>query len=121
MKNILTTIKAGYVGVLSFVYSTTAHAQVGTNITGNFDNPVKATAGTIPDFIAVILDIAVQIGTPIAVLAIIYSGFLFLVARGNPEGLGKAKQALLWSLVGAFVLFGAKVFAIAISGTVSQL
>lgn len=116
----LTIIKTGYVIALSFFYSNIVYAATGRNITGGFENPVPSV-GTIPVFIAKILDIAVQIGVPIAVLAIVYSGFLFLVAQGKPEKLEKAKRAFLWSLVGAFVLLGAKVFAIAISGTIGQL
>jgi len=119
MKNMLTVIKASYIALLSFLYTNVANADV--TIKGDFTNPIGATAGTIPQFIAKILDIAVQIGTPIAVLAIIYSGFLFLVAQGNPEKVTVARRALQWSLVGAFVLLGAKVFAVAISGTISQL
>jgi len=119
MKNMLTVIKSGYAVLLSFLYTNMANADV--TISGDFTNPVGATAGTIPEFIAKILDIAVQIGTPVAVLAIIYSGFLFLVAQGNPQRVTDARRALQWSLIGAFVLLGAKVFAIAISGTINQL
>jgi len=121
MKNILATTKTVYIAILGFAYSATVYAAQGSGIQARLDNPVGGTAGTIPQFIASILDIAVQIGTPVAVLAIIYSGFLFLVAQGNQEKLTTARRALLWSLVGTFVLLGAKVFAVAISGTIGQL
>lgn len=84
------------------------------------ENPLK-DINSIPQLIAAILDIVVQIGIPVVALFIIYSGFLFVKARGNPEGLKTAKTAFIWTLVGAAVLLGASVLASVISGTIDQL
>jgi len=123
MKNILTTIKTGYIVILGFLYMTIwSIANADSNaISGRLINPVGNTANSIPEFISKILSIAVQIGTPIAILFIVYSGFLFLIAQGNQTKLETAKNTLMWSLVGTFVLLGAEVFSIAIEGTVNQL
>ena len=83
-------------------------------------NPLGADI-SIPDLIKKILDGALTIGIPIIALAIIYCGFLFVAARGNPEKLTKAKDALLWTLVGAAILLGSWAIAHMISTTVTQL
>ena len=54
-------------------------------------------------------------------LAIIYCGFLFVSARGNTEKLTKAKEALLYTVIGAAILLGSWAIAIMISETVLSL
>lgn len=62
-----------------------------------------------------------MIGVPIVVLAIIYCGFLFVKAMGNPEEISKAKNALLYTVIGAALLLGCFVLANAIAGTVAEI
>jgi hypothetical protein len=62
---------------------------------------------SIPAFIHDVLVGVVKIGIPIVALAIIYSGFLFVAARGKPEAITHAKDALLYTLIGAGLLLGA--------------
>lgn len=93
-----------------------AHTQAQTVQIGN---PLGNT--TIYQLIQKLLDIVVSIGTPVAVFFIVYSGFLFVTAQGNPAKLENAKKALLWTLVGTAVLIGAWVFAGIIKGTIDSL
>jgi hypothetical protein len=94
----------------------------GTNITNTIVNPLGSDGPqNIPDFIAKLLDIVVIIGIPIVTLAIIYAGFLFVQAQGNPEALKKAKSTLLYTLIGATLLLGAFVIAAAIGSTVDDI
>lgn len=91
---------------------------VGTKI----ENPLGDKGPqNIPDFIAKAIDIVLIIGVPIVVLSIIYSGFLFVTAQGNPEKLKKAKNSLLYSIIGAVLLLGAFVIANAIGKTVEDI
>lgn len=83
-------------------------------------NPIPKV-GSIPELIKVILEGVLKIGIPIIALAIIYSGFLFVFARGNPEKLTKAKDALLYTLIGAAILLGSWAIAEMISATVTGL
>jgi hypothetical protein len=75
---------------------------------GKLLNPL-GTSGpqSIPQFIHDVLIGVVQIGIPIVALAIIYCGFLFVAARGKPEAITKAKDALIYTLIGAALLLGA--------------
>jgi len=82
-------------------------------------NPIKAN--TFPQFLQAIIAIVVQVGIPVVVLGIMYAGFLFVTARGNSEQLNTAKQALLYSLIGAGIVLGAFVISTAIQGTIDQL
>jgi hypothetical protein len=86
---------------------------------GKICNPIEQD--TITEFLEVLVTGVVRIGLPVIVLAIIYSGFLFVKARGNPEELTKAKDALLYTMIGAGVLLGAWALATLIEQTVTAL
>jgi hypothetical protein len=85
---------------------------------GKLCNPLGDTATDVPTFIKTLLTGLLQIGIPIVALAVIYSGFLFVEARGNSEKLTKAKDALLYTLIGAAILLGSWAIAQMISATV---
>jgi len=99
-----------------FVYS-----QVGPGGSGGstLENPL--TVDSFSGFVEAILNTVVKIGVPVAAIAIIFSGFLFVTAQGNPEKLATAKTAFIWSVVGTAVLLGAWVFAQAIGETITAL
>ena len=87
---------------------------------GTICNPIPSVAG-VPDLIKLILTGALKIGIPLVALAVIYCGFLFVFARGNSEKLTKAKDALLYTLIGAAILLGSWAIAQMISATVTGL
>lgn len=68
-----------------------------------------------------ILDIIIAIGTPIAVLFMIYAGFKFVWARGKPAELEDARKTLMWTIVGIVILLGAELLSNVVSGTITQL
>lgn len=82
-------------------------------------NPIKFN--TFSEFAAAVVKTAVQVLMPFIILAFIYSGFLFVSAQGNDEKLTHAKAVLWYSMIGAFVLFGAWGFAQIISKTISTI
>ncbi len=69
----------------------------------------------------IINEILIPIGGVVAVLMIMYAGFLYVTARGNPAQISKAHDALLYGAIGAAILLGAWVIAGAIEGTVNEL
>jgi hypothetical protein len=93
----------------------------GVKIDAHIENPLGDGIGDIPSFIAAILNFVLLLGIPIIVLAIIYTGFLFVTALGNSEKLKTAKRALLYVIIGAALLLGAFVVAEAIKGTVEEI
>lgn len=106
-----------FLSVFSAVMPIISFAQV-----TKLENPLGADGpDTINEFIKVFLEGALKIGIPIIALAIIYCGFLFVAARGNSEKLTKAKDALLYTVIGAAILLGSWAIAQLISETVLEL
>jgi hypothetical protein len=98
-----------------------AEVSTGKKIEVKIENPLGHGIDDLPKLIAAILDIVLVIGIPIITLAIIYAGFLFVQAQGNPEAIKKAKATLLYTIIGAALLLGAWVIANAIKGTVDEI
>jgi len=82
-------------------------------------NPIEAKS--IMDLVKKVLEVVLQIGVPVAALFIVYSGFLFVKARGNPEELKTAKNTFMWVIVGTAILLGAWVLAQGLGATVNAL
>jgi Type IV secretion system pilin len=61
-------------------------------------------SGTIPTMISVVLGIA----GALAVLMIVLSGLRYITAAGNPERISKAKNGIIYSLVGLAVAITAE-------------
>lgn len=91
-----------------------------SSTSGKIVNPLNTTT-TLPTLIHNILIDALKVGIPVVTLAIIYCGFLFVKAQGKPEEITKAKEALLWTLVGAAILLGSWALAQMIQSTVNAL
>ena len=100
--------------------TTTGAADPSINV--KINNPLGQNGPqNIQDFIKAIVQIVLYIGIPIVALAIIYTGFLFVSAQGNSEKLTKAKNALLYTIIGGALLLGAFVIANAIGSTVDEI
>lgn len=82
-------------------------------------NPIKSES--INELIKTIIEAVVKIGMPVIVLAIIYSGFLFIKARGKPEEIKKAAETLQYTLIGAAIFLGAWAIAELIVETITSL
>jgi len=87
---------------------------------GKLVNPIPKIT-SIPGLIHTILVAAIKICIPIIALAIIYCGFLFVEARGNSEKIEKAKDALLYTVIGSAILLGSWAIAQLISETITGL
>jgi len=96
--------------------------SAGEGIVGTIKNPLGSGGpGTIQEFLLAFLEGITQLALPIVILAVIYSGFLFVKAQGNPEEITKAKEALMYTLIGAAVLLGASAIATLIIDTVKAV
>ncbi len=70
-----------------------------------FENPLQTDS--ITELLTALLTILVIIGTPIVIFFIVFSGFKFVIAQGNPEELQTAKRSLIYAIVGGLILLGA--------------
>jgi len=98
---------------------TVSLAVTATGPSSGLTNPIAANS--LSQFLTKFLDILVQVGFPIIVLAIIYTGFLFVKAQGNPEELQTAKRAFMWTVIGALILLGASAISELVQGTVDEI
>lgn len=94
-----------------------AHAQV---LTTQLPNPVGAD--NLYDFILNVLRLVMRFFVYPALIVIwVWTGFAFVAAQGNPEGLSKAKKWLMWAFVSTLVIFMLQAFLVALRGTVQQI
>lgn len=73
------------------------------------------------NFLNKILDFVIRIGTVVVIFMLVYVGYLFVAARGNETKITEARNALLWTVIGALILLGSKAIALGIESTVKAL
>ena len=81
-------------------------------------NPLKAN--DIKELVLNIAEFARNIGLPIAIIFIVYNGFLFVSARGDEKKLETAKEGIKWSLIGAALIVVASFLAEAVVNFVKE-
>lgn len=86
---------------------------------GVLTSPLNAK--DLPTLVADILTLVYQVGLPIVVVMIVYAGFMYVRARGNPAEITKAHDAIKWTLIGTAIVLGASVISIIIQGTINSL
>ncbi len=86
-------------------------------------NPLAgAGVNNLFDFIQLVFNtVIIPIGGIVVALGIIWSGFLFVRAQGNPAQLEEARRAFFWSFIGAIVLLGSWTLATGIKDTVERI
>lgn len=119
IKRFPTLVFALTINIFSFVYLAKAEtADCATN-SSILCNPLKT--GSFTALMQSISQLAVAIGIPIAALFIIYSGLKLVMARGNEESIKKAKNGLLWAIIGSGILIGAWTIMKILQSTVESL
>ena len=85
--------------------------------TTTLSNPltVNSVSGLISNFVAVVSYVLIIV----AVLAIIWTGFQFVLSRGDPKRMNELKDQLLWIVVGVAIIIGAHVIIQVIINTLS--
>lgn len=73
------------------------------------------------DLVRSLLNVVLAIGLPVAVFFFVWSGFKFILARGNQEKLNIAKQNFFYVIIGIAVFLGAWTLATIISATIQTL
>lgn len=89
---------------------------------GDFSVPSPSSnLSSLPAVLNVIITIVTEVGSIIAVLFIIWSGFLFIQAQGNPEKIKKAKMTFFTTIIGTALLLGGSVIANIVLNTVTSI
>jgi hypothetical protein len=97
----------------------------GTSVAGTIPNPFNcggAPSCTLDVLLnSIITNIVLPVGGVLAILAFIFSGFLYVTAQGNEEKIKQAHRALLYTAIGTAVLLGATIIAAVVGNTIKQL
>lgn len=98
-------------------------AYIGSDSGIKLLNPLGIDGGpaSLAEFLVQILDFVVAVGAVVVAFMMVYVGYLFVMARGNPGEISKAKDALVWTVVGALIVLGSKAIATGILATVEAL
>ena len=94
-------------------------AATGSTQVGEIQNPLKV--GNFCQLIKLVLQAILVIGVPIAVVFLVIVGFKFIIARGNPGELDKAKADFLHTVIGIAIFIGAWAIAKLIAATLAAL
>ena len=94
-------------------------AGPGSDTSGTLVNPLKVNS--LKGLLDLVLSAAIELGSILLVLMLVWVGFLFVAARGNEEKIRSARTALMWTVIGGLILLGAKGIESVISSTVSTL
>jgi hypothetical protein len=85
-------------------------------------NPLKGV-NSISELILIVTRVVRYIAIPFVVLAIMYSGWLFIWNEAMDKGAGgrtKAKEALWYTVIGAFILLSAELIALVLRNTINS-
>lgn len=98
----------------------------GSNMVIRLPNPLASVDGKPVDnlfsFLKLLFNtVIIPIGGLICALAIMYAGFLFVTAQGDPKQLETAKKALLYAVIGTGILLGAWALASGIDCTIKKI
>ena len=85
----------------------------------NLVNPLKSE--TVEDLIVSVVKTLLKLAVPVAILFIIWSGFLFVMAQGNPEKIKTAVKTFQWTVIGLAIILGSYVIATIIKTTIESL
>ncbi len=94
-------------------YAATAQQTIG------LVNPLKVDS--VQGFLLAVLDIGITFAIPIITLVIMYSGFMMVMAQGDPGKLTAAKKRLYAAIGGGLVILGAEFILQVIKSTVDSL
>lgn len=83
------------------------------------NNPLKVS--TIQDAIKLFMDAVLRIALPFIIIFFIWAGLSFVLARGNPEKIKKAKNMFWYTIIGSLLILGAWTITNAIIGTVNSI
>jgi hypothetical protein len=75
----------------------------------------------IPGFLALVLEGLSLLLMPLVIIFIIYAGYLFVTAQGEEAKISKARATLMYAIIGAAVILGARIMADILADTLTEL
>lgn len=80
-------------------------------------NTDLGSAENIGDYVNLLLDWIIPVVGGLAVLMLIYAGYIYITSQGNPDGVSKAKDIIVGVVVGTMLLFLIELILVRVVGT----
>jgi hypothetical protein len=82
-----------------------------------FNNPLGGVSSLDQLFLEIV-NVLLIIAVPIIVFFIIFAGFTYVTAQGNPEKIKLASQSLLYGIIGGVIILGSSAIMVIIRSLV---
>lgn len=82
------------------------------------ENPLGGI-GTLDGLFIEIVNVLLIIAVPIIIFFIIFAGFTYVTAKGNPEKIKLASQSLLYGVIGGVIILGSSAIMVIIRNVVN--
>lgn len=104
-----------------FLFATNAYAQQTTNNGAlmTIQNPLSSKFNSVGSLVSGFAEIFSYLVVIFAVLALVWVGFQFILARGNGERMKELKNWLLYIVIGVAVVIGARIIISVVINTLS--
>lgn len=86
--------------------------------TGCLANPLAFPS--ITELMLALLNMVIIISIPLIVFFLIFAGFKYVTAQGNPEKIQEANRALLYGVIGGVIIVGATAILQIVQNTVNS-
>lgn len=86
-----------------------------------FDIQPLIKFNTLEGLLLGLLGIFITVATPIIVIYIVYSGYLYVTARGNAQQVEQATRSLTYAIIGGVLIIGAVAITTIVGNTVGAL
>jgi len=83
-------------------------------------SPLAPGIGSIEALLITILNALLVIAVPIIIFFIIFAGFTYVTAQGNPEKIKTATRSLTYAIIGAVLILGGVALSEIIAGVVNS-
>ena len=91
----------------------------GSLCVGGLCNPLRYNS--ILDLAGALIAVAIKVLLPVAVLFLVYAGFLYATAGGDKGKIEKARDVFLWTVTGIALLLGARILGDIIFNTIRTI
>jgi|GEM_PF-1386313 len=98
-------MKQFFLAGLSTFFALPVAAHATSTLAFELNNPLQF--GNFEDLIVGVLNVLLIIAVPIIIFFIIFAGFSYVTAQGNPEKISQASRSLTYAIIGGVLILGA--------------
>ncbi|MFT5831764.1 MAG: hypothetical protein ACI9SY_000133 [Candidatus Paceibacteria bacterium] len=92
----------------------------GAGLEYSLESPLRSNITTVESLLTTILNVLLVIAVPIIVFFIIFAGFTYVTAQGNPEKIKTATRSITYAIIGGVLILGGVAISEIIASVVSS-